>query len=140
MRLVLDTNVLIAAFIAHGNCSELFEYCIVHHEVVLSAGILDELQDVLVRKFKFTKAEALAVKQLLLTRVTLVSPTPLASPACRDPDDDEILATAKTAGCSAIVTGDKDLTILVRYGQIRIITPSDFWKFENDENEGLPIP
>ena len=25
MKLVLDTNVLIAAFIAHGTCSELFE-------------------------------------------------------------------------------------------------------------------
>ncbi len=140
MRLVLDTNVLIAAFIAHGNCSELFEHCIVHHEVVLSAGILAELQDVLIRKFKFTKAEALAAKQLILTRVTLVSPTPLASPVCRDTDDDEILATAKTAGCPAIVTGDKDLTVLARYGQIRIVTPSDFRKFENDENKGFPIP
>jgi len=133
MRLVLNTNVLIAAFIAHGNCSELFEHCIVHHEVVLSVGILDELQDVLVRKFKFTKTEALAVKQLILTRVTLVSPTPLASPVCRDTDDDEILATAKIAGCSAIVTGDKDLTVLGNYDRIRILTPADFWKFENDK-------
>lgn len=58
MRIVLDTNVLVAAFIAHGNCNELLEHCIVHHEVVLSEFILEELLDVLNRKFDFTQIEA----------------------------------------------------------------------------------
>lgn len=131
MRLVLDTNVLIAAFIAHGACSELFEHCMVHHEVVLSRAILDELHDVLTRKFKYTRGEAQAAIRLIRARATIIQPIPLASPICRDPDDDEILAIAKTAGCSAIVTGDKDLTVLGHYDHIKILKPSDFWKFED---------
>jgi DNA-binding NarL/FixJ family response regulator len=33
-------------------------------------------------------------------------------PACRDPDDDLVLATVRTGECVAIVTGDRDLLIL----------------------------
>lgn len=58
MKLVLDTNVLVAAFIARGTCSELLEYCAVRHEIVLSPAILDELGDVLTRKFRFLPEEA----------------------------------------------------------------------------------
>ncbi len=53
MKVVLDTNVLIAAFIARGACSVLFEHCVEHHELVASEFILDEvrqhLQDKLAR-------------------------------------------------------------------------------------------
>jgi putative PIN family toxin of toxin-antitoxin system len=138
MRIVLDTNVLVAAFIAHGNCNELLEYCIVNHEVVVSKFILDELVDVLTRKFDFTRAEARIVIRLLRTRTHLVDPAPLPIPVCRDPDDDTILATARTAECDAIVTGDKDLTDLQRYEGVSILTPSEFWQFESGaaEQEG----
>ena len=132
MKIVLDTNVLVAAFVAHGTCSELLEHCIVQHEVVLSRFILDELQDVLTRKFDYTPAEAHSAVRLLRSRSRLIVPAPLPVPVCRDPDDDTILATARTAGCAALVTGDKDLTSLERYEGIRIIAPSDFWAFEND--------
>ncbi len=135
MRLVLDTNVLVAAFIAHGNCNELLEHCIVHHEVVLSKFILDELLGVLTRKFDFTQAEAQATLRLLRTRTHLTAPARLPSPVCRDPDDDIILATARTAECVAIVTGDKDLTDLQKYEGVRILTPSEFWEFENEDAE-----
>lgn len=132
MRIVLDTNVLVAAFIAHGNCNELLEYCVVQHEVVLSKFILEELLDVLTRKFDFTQADAQAAIRLLRTRTHLVDPVPLPIPVCRDPEDDTILATARTGECVAIVTGDKDLTDLQQYEGIRILTPSAFWEFENE--------
>ncbi|MBM4149112.1 MAG: putative toxin-antitoxin system toxin component, PIN family [Lentisphaerae bacterium] len=135
MRIALDTNVLVAAFIAHGNCNELLEYCIVRHEVILSKFILGELLDVLTRKFGFTRAEAHAAVRLLRTRTRLIDPAPLPVPVCRDPDDDTILATARTAECDAIVTGDKDLTDLKHYEGIRILTPSEFWEFENEATE-----
>ena len=130
MKLVLDTNVLIAAFIARGTCSELLEYCVCHHEVVVSAAILDELFDVLTRKFKFLPEEARQAVRLLKSRVRMINPTPLVTPICRDPDDDQILAAALTAQCRAIVTGDKDLTDLRQVDGIEIMTPSEFWKFD----------
>ena len=135
MRIVLDTNVLVAAFIAHGNCHELFEYCIVHHEVILSKFILDELQDVLTRRFGLTQAETQAAIRLVRTRTRLIDPLPSPVPVCRDSDDDTILATARTAECVAIVTGDKDLTDLKHYEGVTILTPSKFWEFENEAAE-----
>jgi predicted nucleic acid-binding protein len=56
-------------------------------------------------------------------------------PVCRDPDDDNILAAARTAECVAIVTGDKDLTDLKQYEGVRILTPSEFWEFEDEAAE-----
>lgn len=135
MRIVLDTNVLVAAFIAHGNCNELLEYCIVHHEVVLSNFILEELLAVLTRRFDFTQAEAQAAIRLLRTRMHLVDPSRLPIPVCRDPDGDTILAAARTARCVAIVTGDKDLTDLKQYEGVRILMPPEFWEFENKDAE-----
>jgi len=53
MKLVLDTNVLVAAFISDGVCHQILEHCFLKHEVVLSNRILVELDDTLQEKFKF---------------------------------------------------------------------------------------
>ncbi len=130
MRLVLDTNVLIAAFITHGACNELLEHCAVHHDIVLSAFILDELRDKLSGKFGFSSAEAEAVIRLLRSRVVLVAPHALDRPICRDPDDDFILGTALAGNCDCVVTGDRDLLDLQCVQGIRIVSPADFWGME----------
>ena len=52
MRLVLDANVLIAAFVARGVCAELLEYCVREHEPVTSVAILEEVRRNLVAKIK----------------------------------------------------------------------------------------
>jgi uncharacterized protein len=51
VRLLLDTNVLVAAFVARGVCAGLLEHCVRHHIVISSRPLLDELGDVLTRKF-----------------------------------------------------------------------------------------
>jgi predicted nucleic acid-binding protein len=43
MRITLDTNVLIAAFISRGFCAELFEHCSIHDTLVSSKFISSEL-------------------------------------------------------------------------------------------------
>jgi putative PIN family toxin of toxin-antitoxin system len=138
MRVVLDTNVLVAAFIAHGVCNDLLEHCFLSHEVVLSKAILDELQDVLARKLDFTKDETRAVTRLLRGRGLLTKPAMLPAPVCRDPDDDTILATALAGDCILIVTGDKDLIDIGEYSGIKILRPSEFWEFENRHAENFP--
>ena len=130
MRLVLDTNVLIAAFISHGVCNELLEHCVLNHEVVLSNFILGELKDKLTSKFKFTLREANAVVRLVKSRSEVVPTSPLPAALCRDPDDDTIIATAIAGQCACIITGDKDLLDLETVNGIRIISPGSFWQFE----------
>jgi putative PIN family toxin of toxin-antitoxin system len=128
MKVVLDTNVLVAAFIAHGACAELFEYCAQHHELYLSAPIIQELNEVLVKTFHRSSDEAVAVIDLLKSKGVLVEPVHLPSAVCRDADDDMIIGTAVAGECPYIVTGDKDLLGLGRYSRIVIVSPSDFWR------------
>ena len=45
MRLVFDTNVLVAAVVASGVCRDLVEYCTEHHQLVTSSFILRELRE-----------------------------------------------------------------------------------------------
>ncbi len=68
MRLVLDTNALIAAFVARGTCSDLLEYAVRTHTVVCSWYILDELREKLVDKVGVTASEARRAAALLAER------------------------------------------------------------------------
>ena len=130
MKIVLDTNVLIAAFISHGTCNELLEHCAHHHEVILSHFIIDEFTDKLIGKFGFTSEEAGNAAKLLMSRFEVKSPIGLPRHICRDTDDDMIIGTALAGGCECIVTGDKDLLDLKHVNGIHIISPSKFWEFE----------
>ncbi len=86
MKLVLDTNVLIAALITRGVCADLLEHCVLSHTIVASDFIFDELQGHLVRKFKYTNQEASEATTLLASQVEIVTPRSLDRPVCRDPD------------------------------------------------------
>jgi predicted nucleic acid-binding protein len=60
----------------------------------------------------------------------VVTPSPLATPICRDVDDDNILATAVTGNCECLVTGDKDLLVVKQFQGIDILSPGDFQEYE----------
>ncbi|SRR6266566_39766 len=131
MKLVLDTNVLIAAFISRGACHELLAHCVYNHELVTSKALLRELHDKLIAKFRFTQADARDVTSLLVSRFEMVVPIELGKLICRDPDDDVVLATALAGDCRCLVTGDKDLLVIKRFEKTSIVTPTDFWKYES---------
>lgn len=131
MRLLLDTNVLIAAFISRSACHELLAHCVYNHEPVTSKALLREFQEKLVAKFGYTQTEAKEAVQLLASRFETVTPVPFNKPVCRDPDDDIVLASALAGNCRCLVTGDKDLLVLGSFQEIAIVTPTDFWKYES---------
>lgn len=130
MRVLLDTNVLIAAFVARGACTELLEHCARDHTLVTSTALLAELGATLRRKFGASAQEANEVVALLRRRFESVDPRPLDEPVCRDPDDDQVLAAAISGRCDCIVSGDKDLLVLGSFSGILIVKPMDFWKIE----------
>ena len=132
MKLVLDTNVLVAALVARGVCGDVLEHCVRSHTVISSQALLDELRDVLIRKFGQREVDVRAAAGLFAETFTLVSPEVLDPPVCRDRDDDVVLATAVAGECVAIVTGDQDLQVLDPFHGIRIVAPSAFWKWESE--------
>lgn len=136
MRLVLDANVLIAAFVARGVCAELLEYCVREHEPVTSAAILEEVRRNLVDRIKVTASQADQTVKLLRTRLRVVVPVPLGGQVCRDPSDDVVLGTTIAGECDVLVTGDKDLLDLGSYRDIPILSPRAFWRFESGRRSG----
>jgi uncharacterized protein len=135
VKLLLDTNVLIAALVARGACADLLEHCVRRHVVITSQPLLDELEEVLTRKFHQRPVDVRAAVRLFEETFTLVVSEPLELPICRDGDDDVVLATARTGECDAIVTGDQDLLVLDPFHDIRVLTPSGFWEWESANDD-----
>ena len=125
MRLVLDTNVLIAAIAADGLCRDLVRRRVRSHELCTSEALLKELASTLRRKFGANPADIPLLAEYRL-RATLVRPSALPAPVCRDPDDDLVLATATIAHAHIIVTGDADLLVLKKHEGIPILSPRQF--------------
>jgi putative PIN family toxin of toxin-antitoxin system len=136
VRLLLDTNVLVAALVARGTCSELLEHCVREHVLVSSQSLLDELGHVLERKFRQRPADVRSATRLFGETFTLMEPEALEPPVCRDRDDDVVLATALAGECDAIVTGDADLLVLDPFRGVRVIAPSAFWQWESSQATG----
>ena len=132
MRIVLDTNVLIAALISRGFCHELFEYCALTHELFTSDFILSEVSEKLIAKFKQTEKMTDESVVLLRSQMQMVVPVALSTPVSRDPDDDNILATGVAARCDYIITGDNDLLVLKEFEEILIVTPREFTDSEKN--------
>jgi uncharacterized protein len=136
VNLLLDTNVLVAALVARGTCADVLEHCVREHIVVTSQLLLDELHDVLTRKFRQSEADARNTVRLFRETFTLVTPNVLDPPVCRDRDDDVVLGTALAGECTAVITGDQDLLILDPFRGVRVLAPSAFWKWESELDQG----
>ena len=131
MRLVLDSNVLIAAFVARGVCADLLEHAVRVHDPATSDFILEEVHRKLCEKIRVTKSQADEAVKLLRNRFEVVEPTTIDEEACRDPNDLPVLGTAVAARCDVLVSGDKDLLELETFRGIRIVSPGAFWKVES---------
>mgnify|MGYP001605040898 FL=1 len=123
MRVVFDSNVLIAAFATHGLCHSLFELCLRGHQIVLSDFILQEVEQKLLRKLKVPPPMTRDVLSYLKKHCLLDRPVPVPAEACRDPKDAAILGLAAAAHADCLVSGDKDLLVLARYHESDILSP-----------------
>ena len=52
MKVVLDTNVIVAAFAARGLCAAVFQLCLTKYRIVLSEYILSEVAEGLANKIR----------------------------------------------------------------------------------------
>jgi putative PIN family toxin of toxin-antitoxin system len=129
VRIALDSSVLIAAHISRaGVCAELLEDLLLHHELVISEFILDELSRKLVEKFGFPKRESSEVVGFLRRASIVVTPTELPADLCRDPTDVPVVGTAVAGECGLLISVDRDLLDLKLVRDISIIRPGDYWR------------
>ena len=129
MRIALDSSVLIAAHISRaGVCAELLEDVLLHHDLVISDFILEELGRKLVEKFNFPKRDADLIGAFLRRVGTVVQPTDLPRDLCRDPTDVPVLGTAVAGGCALLISVDRDLLDMQTIQDISIIRPGEYWR------------
>jgi uncharacterized protein len=128
VRVVLDTNVLLAAFGTRGLCDALFTVCLEGHEVVASEHILGELRQHLTRAFRVPARRADEIVAFVREHSEIVPPARVVASACRDPNDLPVLGTAVAGRADVLVTGDRDLLDLKRHGGIPILTPRECYE------------
>ena len=125
MRVVFDTNVIVAGIVAEGLCREILEEHVPANTPVLSQRLWDELVERSQTKFDLDPDD-LPILGLYRKHATWVEPSKLEPPVCRDPDDDWVLATALAGEAESIVSGDDDLLVLRRYRGMAILSPRRF--------------
>ena len=130
MKVVLDTNVIISAFIASGPSKDVFEYIVEHHTVILSPYIFKELKEKLIKKLGFSKDEYLEIEGILRDNTIIVPQEGSKLKEFSDKKDLPILNLCLTAKANLLLTGDKQIRKLKRMGETVIVSPSDFWDIE----------
>ncbi len=128
MKLVIDSNVLIAAFAVRGLCQALFEYCLENHEVVLCGEIIKEVKKNLRKKVKLPASLVADIVAYIRESTYIEKPLRVNGNVFGDKSDLTILGVAAASNSACLITGDKALLSLKKYGNTDIISPRSFWE------------
>jgi len=131
LRVVVDCNVFISLLIG-GSMKTLKEQLFSSKvQLILCDSLLKEVLDVGARSHLRRYFDELMLNEFveLLKEVRDVLEDPVIVPkVSRDPDDDYLLALAKTAKADVLLTGDIDLLVLGKHGRTRILNARAFVK------------
>jgi putative PIN family toxin of toxin-antitoxin system len=125
VRIVLDTNVLLAAFATRGLCEAVFSVCLEGHDLVTSEHILGELGRHLAGKLKLPAKRAKEIVAFVREHAEVVEPAEVAPGTCRDPDDLPVLGTALSGRAELLVTGDAEVLAVGRIGGADVVSPRE---------------
>ena len=128
MKVILDTNVLLSAFLTDGICARISKRARQKHfSFILCEPVRDETKRLLKNKFSLTAREiAFFISVISEAADEEYHPVGVLSRVCRDPDDDLILLCAAETKTDFLVTGDNDLLVLKEYQNTKIVRPRDF--------------
>jgi len=130
VRVVLDTNVIVSALL-FGGYPERVLLAGLRGEIQLltSQALLQELENVLSKKFKLGVRLVKDTIDLLKTLAEIVETTSQLKAIAHPDDDNRVLECAVDGHAEFIVTGDtKHILPLKEYKGIKILTPSEFAK------------
>ena len=127
MRVVLDSNVLVAAFATHGVCYDLFEHCLKNTTILCSDFIAGEVERILTDKIKIPAKKTLEIIHYIKSQSQWIISQRVIIENLRDPNDYMIIATALYGEADYLITGDKDILILKNIQGTIILSPRDYW-------------
>ena len=126
MRLVLDTNIWVSAFLTPGGlCEKLVRsHSDENLRLLTSRHILKEIEEVLTRKFEMPGPMTEDRLKYVIRHAQLVEPTQKLTVVRTCEADNRILECAVAGRASYLVTGDKNhLLPLGHFEGIEIVTP-----------------
>jgi putative PIN family toxin of toxin-antitoxin system len=128
VRVVLDTNVLISAFLFPGGAPEAVYRLALEGrvELVTSRPLLAEFGRVLSLKFGWEDRMAEEAVAQVARIAVVVEPTQTVSQIRADPADDRVLEAAAEGQAGAIVSGDRHLLQIDPWRDIRVLSPAAF--------------
>ncbi len=128
MRILLDTNVLVAAFATRGFCLDILQLVLAEHRLLVGETVLAELERILAGKLRVPSARVGEVITFLREQADVVAPVESAPWPDADPDDRWIVAAALVGSADVLVTGDRDPLDVGRAAGLRVVTPRALWK------------
>jgi putative PIN family toxin of toxin-antitoxin system len=128
MRVIIDSNIAIAAVASHGLCEVLMELCLEQHQIILCEGIMREIERKLRTKLSVPAPVIAEYLRVLRNNAEMLEPETVPEAVCRDHDDLMILGLVSSGKADVVVTGDKDLLVLGSYNAAQIVTPRAFWE------------
>jgi putative PIN family toxin of toxin-antitoxin system len=127
VKVILDTNVLVAAFATRGLCADVFRLAATDHELLIGGPVLIEVREILETKLRIPAPARNDVLQVLRRFVQVPAAKGPIALGIDDPDDEWVVACAIAAPADVFVTGDKALLELRRVERLPIISPREFW-------------
>lgn len=128
MKAILDTNVLISAYVFPGGKPETVYRLALEGrlEIGTSLALLAEFGRVLGQKFGWVPDQVeVAVAQVARIAV-VVEPSETIHVIKADPADDRVLEAARVFGADMIVSGDRHLLDLGTWSEIEVLSPAEF--------------
>ena len=132
VRVVFDTNIFISAFaIPGGNAEEAYLQAVRGTvELFTSVAILTETANKLRTKFEWSDAKVRELLRSIAKTATVLKTQPHLH-VLKDEPDNRVLECAVLARADVIVSGDRHLLALGRYGETAIVRLADFLELLN---------
>jgi uncharacterized protein len=138
LKVVLDTNILVSASFRKTSPIPLRIYQALQSQkfiLVTSLEIMQEVKNVINRDYIIARSQTTNEDRIVyietLLKISIITPnTALLQNISRDRKDDKFLACAIEGNADYIVSGDRDLLVLMEYKGIKIVTPNEFGKAE----------
>ncbi len=127
MKAILDTNVLISAYVFPGGTPEAVYRLALERrlEIGTSLPLLAEFGRVLGDKFGWTPDRVEAAVGQVARIASVVEPGETVRVVKADPTDDRALEAARAFDTEVIVSGDRHLLDLGVWNQIDIVSPAE---------------
>jgi putative PIN family toxin of toxin-antitoxin system len=127
VKVVLDTNVLISAYVFPGGTPEAVYRLALEGrlDIGTSRTLLAELGRVLERKFAWETGRVEAAIAQIARVATIIEPSESVQVVSADPADDRVLEAAHAYDADVIVSGDRHLLDPGAWSGIEIVSPAD---------------